>query len=80
MQSGRSNAENEVARRNEPKQANEVRVTISVELNPFGLLRASDVVYFESETEGHQLDEVVVPAATPLDEVIHQIGNPVVLG
>ena len=80
MQLGRSKVWNQVSRKNQPKQASQVRVTISVELNPFGVLRASDIIYFESETERDQLEEVVVPAATPVDEVIHQIGNAVVLG
>lgn len=79
MELGQSKGWNRVDRKHQPNQASQVNVSISVELNPFGVLRVSDMIYFESETEGDQLEGVVVPAATPVDEVIDQIGNAVVL-
>ena len=80
MQLGHSKVWNQVGLENQSNQASQVNVRISVEFNPFGVLRVSDMIYFESETEGNQLEGVVVPAATPIDEVIEQIGNAVVLG
>lgn len=80
MQLGRSKVWNQVGRKIKPKQTSQVNVTISVELNSFGVLRASDMIYFESESEVDQLEGLIVPAATPVDEIIDQIGNAVVLG
>ena len=80
MQLGRNKVRNKVNIENQPKQESQVNVSISVELNPFGVLRVSDMIYFESENEGDQLEGVVVPAATPVDEVIELLGNAVVLG
>jgi len=80
MQLGRSKVWNQVGRKIKPKQTSQVNVTFSVELNPFGVLLASDMIYFESESEVDQLEGMVVPATTPVDEIIDQIGNAVVLG
>jgi hypothetical protein len=73
---------NQVGRKKQTNQADQVHVTISMEINPFGILRASNMIFFESEseTEVDQLEGVVIPSATPVDEVIDQIGNAVVLG
>ena len=80
MQLGQSKGWNRVDRKNQPNQASEIRINVSVEVNPFGVLQASDMIYFESEIEREELEWGVIPAGTPVDEVIHQIGNAVVLG
>ena len=79
MPLGRSKGWNRVDRKHQPNQASEIRMTVSVEVNPFGVLRASDMIYFESEIEREELERGVIPAGTPVDEVIYQVGNAVVL-
>ena len=77
--SGRNKDSSRVDSEKQNNLASEIHVSIRVEVNPFGILRASDIIHFESGVGRANPEGEIVPAMTSLEEVIPEVGNAVLL-
>ena len=79
MQLGQSKMQGIVGRKKRWNQTSQVRVTINVTMEPFGVLHGSDTIYFESGVKPAELGGMVIPATTAVDKVVRQPSNAVVI-